>query len=156
MAIQQKMIDLQELLERYAWQQYKDLSELKQLKSEFRGLEKEDISFEVNFKFLIIQHDEPEYIHLHPTSAKPYTLFKAIFTNNTTRQQEYSFKTERTTESVCLIAKEQGFTIGQEAEITLKTPCEIMEFKVSDDGSNPPSKCIMRILGWLQAWNELQ
>ncbi|VDK60994.1 unnamed protein product [Anisakis simplex] len=61
--------------------------------------------------------------------ARPYTLFKSIYTNNTDRQQEYSFKTERTTESVCSITREQGYMIGTEAELTLKTPCEIAEMK---------------------------
>ncbi len=80
-------------------------------------------------KHLRIEHGEPDYCNLHPTSAKPYTLFKTQFTNNTNRAQEYSFKTERATESVCLVCKEQGYSVGEEAELTLKTPCEILEFK---------------------------
>ncbi len=123
------MLDLHDILERYAWSHFKDLEDIKRIKSEFRGLEKEDVEFEINMKRLVIQHGEPDYCNLTPSSAKPYTLFKTVFTNNTDRQQEYSFRTERSTESVCLIYREQGFTIGQEVEIGLKTPCEVLEFK---------------------------
>ena len=76
-------------------------------------------------KKLRIVHEEPQYTNLHPKSAKPYSLFKSVYTNNTERPQEYSFKTERTTESVVSVAREQGYSIGQEAELSLKTPCTI-------------------------------
>lgn len=33
------------------------------------------------------------------------------------------------TESICTVCREQGYNIGEEAELTLKTPCEILEFK---------------------------
>lgn len=77
-----------------------------------------------NRKKLVITHDEPKYSQLNPMGARPYTLFKSIYTNNTDRPQEYSFKTERTTESICSITREQGYMIGTEAELTLKTPCK--------------------------------
>ncbi|KJH48492.1 hypothetical protein DICVIV_05403 [Dictyocaulus viviparus] len=67
-------------------------------------------------------NEEPLYSNLTPAGSKPYTLFKSVYTNNTNRPQEYSFKTERTTESLCSISREQGYTIGAEAELTLKTP----------------------------------
>uniref|UniRef100_A0A914V9C7 Vitellogenin n=1 Tax=Plectus sambesii TaxID=2011161 RepID=A0A914V9C7_9BILA len=85
--------------------------------------------FRKKAKRLRIVNEDPEYNHLQPTGAKPYTLFKSVYTNNTDRPQEYSFKTERTTESLCLVCKEQGYSIGQEAELSLKTPCEILEMK---------------------------
>ncbi|EPB80096.1 hypothetical protein ANCCEY_00784 [Ancylostoma ceylanicum] len=76
-----------------------------------------------NKKNLSWINEEPQYTEFVPVGAKPYTLFKSIYTNNTNRPQEYSFKTERTTESLCSIAREQGYTMGAEAELTLKTPC---------------------------------
>ncbi|EYC45256.1 hypothetical protein Y032_0434g1399 [Ancylostoma ceylanicum] len=82
-----------------------------------------------NKKNLSWINEEPQYTEFVPVGAKPYTLFKSIYTNNTNRPQEYSFKTERTTESLCSIAREQGYTMGAEAELTLKTPCEIAELK---------------------------
>lgn len=54
--------------------------------------------------------------------SRPSAIFKSVFTNNTSESQAYSLKTERTTESVCGVAREQGFLIGAEAELTIKTP----------------------------------
>lgn len=124
-----KIIDINGMLEQYAFAHFVDLESVRKHKSEFRGIEQDDIEFEINLKHLHVLHDEPDYCNLNPTSAKPYTLFKSVFKNNTARPQEYSFKTERSTESVCLHFKEQGYSLGQEAEFALKTPGEIMEFK---------------------------
>ncbi|VDD95643.1 unnamed protein product [Enterobius vermicularis] len=82
-----------------------------------------------NRKKLIVRHDDPQYSHFNPASCRPYTLFKSVYTNNTDRPQEYSFKTERSTESLATVCREQGYMIGTEAELTLKTPCEIAELK---------------------------
>ncbi|EFO13367.1 hypothetical protein LOAG_15162, partial [Loa loa] len=54
-----------------------------------------------NRRKLIVKHEEPQYSQLNCHGARPFTLFKSIYTNNTDRSQEYSFKTERTTESLC-------------------------------------------------------
>jgi len=123
------VLDLNQLMEDYAWRYFQDLESIRKGRSEYRGLDRTDVHFEFNLKRLIVQHDEPVYINLTPSSPKPYTLLKSIFTNNTARPQEYSFKTERMTESICTVCREQGYNIGEEAELTLKTPCEILEFK---------------------------
>uniref|UniRef100_A0A8R1V6S4 Uncharacterized protein n=1 Tax=Pristionchus pacificus TaxID=54126 RepID=A0A8R1V6S4_PRIPA len=123
-------VDIDGLLEDYAWNQFKDIQSLRKTRlDEFKSLEKDDVEFCVNRRHLITQHDEPEYSEMQHAGSKPYTLFKSIYTNNTNRTQEYSFKTERTTESVAAVSREQGYTIGAEAELTLKTPCEIAELK---------------------------
>jgi hypothetical protein len=61
--------------------------------------------------------------------TRPNTIFKSVFTNNTSQPQAYSLKTERTSESICGVVREKGFMFGAEAELTLKTPCEIAELK---------------------------
>ncbi|CAJ0933091.1 unnamed protein product, partial [Mesorhabditis belari] len=123
-------VDVETILEDYAWAQFKDVQSLRKTRLEdFKGIEKDDVEFVVNRKNLVVVHEDPEYVNFLPSGAKPFTLFKSIFTNNTNRPQEYSFKTERTTESLCAVAREQGYTIGAEAELTLKTPCEIAELK---------------------------
>ncbi|VDN19820.1 unnamed protein product [Gongylonema pulchrum] len=76
-----------------------------------------------NRRKLVVVHEEPQYSQLNTRGARPYTLFKSIYTNNTDRPQEYSFKTERSTESLCSVCREQGYMIGGESELTLKTPC---------------------------------
>ncbi|VDO45368.1 unnamed protein product [Brugia timori] len=72
---------------------------------------------------MVVRHEEPQYSQLNCQGARPFTLFKSVYTNNTDRSQEYSFKTERTTESLCSVVREQGYMIGGETELTLKTPC---------------------------------
>jgi len=123
------VLDLNQLLEDYAWRFFQDLETVRKGRSEFKGLDRSDVHFEINLKRLIVQHEEPQYVNLTATSPKPYTLLKSSFTNNTARPQEYSFKAERMTESVCTLCREQGYSLGEEAELTLKTPCEILEFK---------------------------
>ncbi|CAJ0587567.1 unnamed protein product, partial [Mesorhabditis spiculigera] len=146
-------VDVEQIMEDYAWAQYKDIQSLKKTRlDEFRGLDKDDIEFVVNRKALVIVHEDPDYVNFMPSGAKPFTLFKSVFTNNTNRPQEYSFKTERTTESLCAVAREQGYTIGAEAELTLKTPCEIAElkagFKHEMHFNNLSENAITETLSW--------
>ncbi|TMS39095.1 hypothetical protein L596_005672 [Steinernema carpocapsae] len=123
-------VDVDVLVEEYAWRYFKDIQSLKKTRlDEFKNLERDDVEFIMNRKKLTVVHEEPNYSSLQTVASKPFTLFKSVFTNSTNRSQEYSFKTERTTESVCLIGREQGYCIGAEAELTLKTPCEIAELK---------------------------
>ncbi|VDP07933.1 unnamed protein product, partial [Soboliphyme baturini] len=114
--------DVKLIFEDYAWEVFTDLRHLsKNVKN--------DVCFDISRKRLSVQHFPPEYSTWNRSPAKPYTLFKTEFTNTTDREQVYSFKTERSTESICSVTREQGFNIGEEAELTLKTPCEILEFK---------------------------
>uniref|UniRef100_A0A1I7YVV8 Ig-like domain-containing protein n=1 Tax=Steinernema glaseri TaxID=37863 RepID=A0A1I7YVV8_9BILA len=123
-------VDVDLLIEEYAWRYFRDIQSLKKTRlDEFKNLERDDVEFIMNRKKLTVVHEEPEYSNLQTVASKPFTLFKSVFTNSTNRAQEYSFKTERSTESVCLIGREQGYCIGAEAELTLKTPCEIAELK---------------------------
>lgn len=115
---QSNLIDVQQLIENYAWEHFLDIQQVSgKGKNEFKGIDRDEVAFEVNMKNLLIEHSEPDYQNFHPTSAKPWTLFKAVFSNNTDRPQEYSFKTERSTESICSIYKEQGYTFGVEAQL---------------------------------------
>ncbi|VDO69526.1 unnamed protein product [Heligmosomoides polygyrus] len=116
-------VDVDQLLEDYAWSHFKDIQSLRKTRlDDFKSLERDDCEFIINRKNLVCVNEDPQYNEFVPVGAKPYTLFKSIYTNNTNRPQEYSFKTERTTESLCSISREQGYTMGAEAELTLKTP----------------------------------
>lgn len=94
-----------------------------------------------NRKKLILTHAQPNYNNIQLTGTRPNTIcewwagalcnpisctfpVKSVFTNNTSQVQAYSLKTERTSESICGVAREQGFMFGAEAELTLKTPCQ--------------------------------
>ena len=54
-------------------------------------------------------------------------LFKTTFRNNTDHEQEYSFKTERRTQSSCEVEIEKGVSYGEELGISLKLPSEVLE-----------------------------
>ncbi|KFD58921.1 hypothetical protein M514_00084 [Trichuris suis] len=124
-----KILDVQQVIEDYAWHMFDQIRHLSKGRNDYRGIERSDLIFEVNTNRLTIEHLEPEFTQWGNVSTKPYTLFRTFFKNATDREQAYSFKAERATESVCLVFREQGFDMGAEAELTLNTPCEILEFK---------------------------
>ncbi|KAI6171448.1 hypothetical protein M3Y97_01045700 [Aphelenchoides bicaudatus] len=125
-----KHVDVDYLIEDYAWRFFKDQVGIKKAGLDsFKHLEREDAEFIINRKRLILVHADPEYSSMQLSGAKPNTIFKSVFTNKTSQPQAYSLKTERTTESMCGIVRERGFMFGAEAELTLKTPCEIAELK---------------------------
>ncbi|CAI2350764.1 unnamed protein product [Caenorhabditis sp. 36 PRJEB53466] len=146
-------VDVDQILEDYAWHQFQDVQSLRKTRiDDFRGIDRDDCEFVINRKSLVVVNEDPQYSHFQPAGSKPYTLFKSIYTNSTNRPQEYSFKTERTTESLCSVAREQGYTIGAEAELTLKTPCEIAElkagFKHEMHFNNLNENCQTEVLSW--------
>uniref|UniRef100_A0A915EBF5 Uncharacterized protein n=1 Tax=Ditylenchus dipsaci TaxID=166011 RepID=A0A915EBF5_9BILA len=132
-AIIERHVDVDELIEDYAWRMFKDMIGFKKASNldGFKHLEKEEAEFTINRKRLNLVHDEPSYRNVQQTGHNPSTLFKSVFTNNTSESQAYSLKMERTTESICGVAREQGFAFGAEAELSLKTPCEIAELKTN-------------------------
>ncbi|VDO41149.1 unnamed protein product [Haemonchus placei] len=132
-------VDVDQLLEDYAWGHFKDIQSLRRTRlDDFKSLERDDCEFIINRKNLMWINEDPQYTEFVPVGAKPYTLFKSVYTNNTNRPQEYSFKTERTTESLCSISREQGYSMGAEAELTLKTPCRFFPIWDNDDEMNFP------------------
>ncbi|KAE9555352.1 hypothetical protein FO519_001434 [Halicephalobus sp. NKZ332] len=129
-AVVEKHVDVDALLEDYAWKYFDDMRSLKGSGMEqFKGLRKEEVDFVINRKRLVLTHEEPAYSNVQQTGIRPNTVFKSVFTNSTSQAQSYSLKTERTSESICGVVREQGFMFGAEAELTLKTPCEIAELK---------------------------
>uniref|UniRef100_A0AC34GQZ0 Uncharacterized protein n=1 Tax=Panagrolaimus sp. ES5 TaxID=591445 RepID=A0AC34GQZ0_9BILA len=126
----EKHVDVDSMLEDYAWRLFKDMVGIKKGGlDQFRGLDRDEVEFVFNRKRLILTHEEPTYSNIQQTGARPNTVFKSVFTNSTAQTQSYSLKTERTSESICGVMREQGFMFGAEAELTLKTPCEIAELK---------------------------
>uniref|UniRef100_A0A915BAW8 Uncharacterized protein n=1 Tax=Parascaris univalens TaxID=6257 RepID=A0A915BAW8_PARUN len=79
-------------------------------------------------------------------------LFKSTFTNSTDREQEYSFKTERSTRSTVTVSVEKGVCRGVDMELKLKTPCEIAEanagFRNEVSVVHIGENCIEEELSW--------
>ena len=117
------IVDLEEIVKNWALKMF----EVTKTKEQAR-IGKENLSFDINWKGVRSQHGDAEFTDaLAPPPPKAQVLFKTYFTNNTNIEQEYSFKTERTTCSSCDIMVEKGVLVGQEMSVKLMTPCEIFE-----------------------------
>ncbi|CAJ0569788.1 unnamed protein product, partial [Mesorhabditis spiculigera] len=96
-------------------------------------IKKKYLSFNINWTKLFQESMEPDYspgVDKTLTKRMPQeekVLFKTTFTNTTQREQEYSFKTERTTRSTSTVIVEKGVCRGVQMELKLKTPCEVVE-----------------------------
>ena len=95
---------------------------------EMGKIPKDALMYTVNWKNVRVHYSKPEYndVNKAPT-PKSQILFKTTFVNNTKLEQEYSFKTQRTTQSCCEVSIEKGVSTGVEFGLKLATPCEIFE-----------------------------
>ena len=141
-------VDLEDIVKKWAVQMY-DMTKSK----EQARIPKDHLVFNFNWKRIKFVHHEPEFHNpSKPTQPKSQILFRTNFTNTTDQDQEYSFKTERTTCSVCEVNFERTITIGMEMNLSLKTPCEIFEanagFKRELSVTNAQGQCIEESLSW--------
>lgn len=127
----ENVVDLEEIVKRWAMEVF-DITKTK----EQARIPKDMLQWNINWKHVKFYFDQPRYDafplsgagsgHKRP-HVQPQVLFRTHYSNNTDYEQEYSFKTERTTRSSCTVCIEQGFTRGFEFALKLTTPCEIAE-----------------------------
>ena len=118
-----KVIDIEETIIGWA----KEVFKITRSKEQAR-IKDDDLAYTVNWSRARIVHSEPEYSDKkQPVAPNSQVLFKTTFTNNTDHQQEYSFKTERTTSSTCDVCIEKGVSYGAELGLTLKLPEDVLE-----------------------------
>lgn len=116
--------DVESLIKKWAYQMF-DATKTKAQ----NNLTREQLNVDINWKKVKFTHGEPDFLDvLKPQDPQSQVLFKTCFRNNTDSVQEYSFKTERTTQSAAEITVERGLTIGEELNLSIKTPCEVLEF----------------------------
>jgi len=154
MASQRKSIDLQQIVRNWADQQYERMAtrKMKRLKSkkyitvnidwsnvsfsditewpklaEAPFTEKDKGSSDTNANGPVSEAKSRLLVPEMQASTKASILFETTFTNNTSGDQEYTMRTEKTTKSSCSTNIETGYTKGVDMCITLKTPCEIFE-----------------------------
>lgn len=92
--------------------------------------ELEDLEVVVNWaRVELIQSDAQFERGPNPRSQAPIaqTLFRTYFINNTNTEQEYSFKTERSTRQSCGFCFTKGFCREKEGGVTFKIPQDIIE-----------------------------
>ncbi|CAG9540457.1 unnamed protein product [Cercopithifilaria johnstoni] len=122
------MIDLELIIRNWA----KQIFDVTKTREEAK-ISKKYLEYNINWSHLLNEYLEPRYTvsgidtRYVRQSKGEQVLFKSTFTNNTEREQEYTFKTERCTRSTATISIEKGVCRGMEMELKLKTPCEIVE-----------------------------
>ncbi|CAF0776703.1 unnamed protein product [Brachionus calyciflorus] len=91
--------------------------------------EYEDLEVIVNWNKVELIQDDAKFDKPNSVKKAPQqqTLFKTYFTNKTNSEQEYSFKTERTTRQTCGFTFTKGFSREKEGGINFKLPQDIIE-----------------------------
>uniref|UniRef100_A0A915Q5N6 Uncharacterized protein n=1 Tax=Setaria digitata TaxID=48799 RepID=A0A915Q5N6_9BILA len=104
-----------------------------ELKTSSYFVQKSKLQYNINWSHLFNESLEPTYsiagvnVRNVRQSKDEQSLFKSTFTNTTEREQEYSFKAERSTRSAATVIVEKGVCRGVEMALKLKTPGEIVE-----------------------------
>ncbi|KAK2142061.1 hypothetical protein LSH36_1001g00011 [Paralvinella palmiformis] len=114
---------------------------------------KDALEYTINWKRVHFVHDDPEYLDREkPPKPTTKVLFRTFFTNQTTEDQEYSFRTSRATSSTCDVIMEQCYTVGYEMNLSLKTPGEVFEanagFRRELSLTNASTQSIQKSLTW--------
>ncbi|VDM41748.1 unnamed protein product [Toxocara canis] len=105
----------------------------KQVATLDRFLSRYQFQYNINWSHLFNESLEPVYTvsgvdtKQVRQAKEEQCLFKSTFTNTTEREQEYSFKTERSTRSTATVVVEKGVCRGVEMALKLKTPGEVVE-----------------------------
>ncbi|KAI1713062.1 CBR-LIN-24 protein [Ditylenchus destructor] len=86
-----KHVDVDELLEDYAWKMFKEAGPKKTSNlDQFKHMEKEHAAFTLNRKHLNLVHDDPIYGNVQKTGPRSSTIFKSVFTNYTSDKELFS------------------------------------------------------------------
>lgn len=124
-----KAIDLEAIVIAWARQMF----DATKTKSESR-INRKYLDYNINWRHLTVETRPPTYtidgvgdIDEHEAAKHHVVLFRTIFTNTTDHEQEYRFKTERTTRSSVTVIVEKGVCRGVEMSMKLKTPCKVIE-----------------------------
>jgi len=118
-----EIVDLDDFIKKWAVQLFDITKNREQAR-----ISKDNLEFTVNWNRTKFVHNEPTFAEqTKPSTPKSHVLFKTLFTNSTDLEQEYCFKTERTTCSTCEVFVERAVTTGTEISLNLKTPCEVFE-----------------------------
>lgn len=122
------LVDLEQIVLNWA----KQIFEITKTKAEAK-IHKKHLQFNINWSHLLNECLEPRYTvsgmdaRQVRQAKEEQCLFKSTFANTTDREQEYSFKAERSTRSSATVIVEKGLCRGVEMALKLKTPCEVVE-----------------------------
>ncbi|XP_052798830.1 uncharacterized protein LOC128230528 [Mya arenaria] len=113
--------DLEEVVKTWAWTAF-----VRTRSDQYKKLKLDDISMDVNWARVRFTPTTPEYADSRmvdsPTSK---VVFTSTFVNNTNKEQEHSFTTERTTVCTATTSITKGYSKGFNMELKLGLPEEV-------------------------------
>jgi hypothetical protein len=117
------ILDLEEVVETWAWKSYKKTHSDKALKLE-------DIRMDINWSAVSFVTEKPTYSQ--PVIVKPISqvIFKSVFCNESDTPQSHSLKTERQTTATCTSSLTKGCTKGFNVGLTLAAPGDVAKASV--------------------------
>lgn len=116
------ILDLDLIVEKwinYMWEKTKSKSDAK--------YDFEELNIVIDWKRCDINQNDALFDKNSKGKVRSQTLFRTFFTNKTDSEQEYSFRTERTTHQSCSFSFMKGFSREKEAGISFKLPDDIVE-----------------------------
>ena len=117
------IIDLEEVVETWAWISYKATSSGKTLKLE-------DTRMDINWSAVSFVPEKPTYSPVVIMEPKSQVIFKSVFQNDSDTEQSHSLKTERQTTATCTSSLTKGCTKGFNVGLTLAAPGNVAEASV--------------------------
>jgi hypothetical protein len=117
------IIDLEEVVETWAWKAYNETCSGKALKLE-------DTRMDINWSAVSFVSEKPTYSTVGNVQPKSHVIFKSDFQNDCDIEQSHSLKTERQTTATCTSSSAKGCTKGFNVGLTLAAPGDVAKASV--------------------------
>ena len=117
------IIDLEEVVETWAWDAYNKTCSGKALKLK-------DTRMDINWSAVSFVPEKPTYTTVENVQPKSHVIFKSVFRNDSDIEQSHSLKTERQTTATCTSSLTKGCTKGFNLGLTLAAPGDVAEASV--------------------------
>ena len=117
------IIDLEEVVETWAWNSYNRTRSGKALKLK-------DTRMDINWSAVSFVPEKPTYSTVGNVQPKSHVIFKSVFRNDSDIEQSHSLKTERQTTATCTSSLTKGCTKGFNVGLTLAAPGDVAKASV--------------------------
>lgn len=117
------VIDLEEIVETWAWNSYKKACSGK-------ALTYENIRMDIKWSAVSFVPEKPTYSTVRNVQPKSHVIFKSVFRNDSDTEQSHSLKTERQTTATCTSSLTKGCTKGVNVGLTLAAPGDVAKASV--------------------------
>lgn len=117
------IIDLEEVVEKWAWNSYKKTCSGKPLTLE-------NSRMDINWSAVSFVPENPIYSTDGAVEPQSHVIFKSVFRNDSAIEQSHSFKTERQTTATCTSSLTKGCTKGFNVGLTLAAPGDVAKASV--------------------------